>query len=394
MGASRETRNSRARPDHPHRRAGRSHAVSAGNLVAFGDNAILAVPRTGRVAVLNPPARFACEAFAAGRPFAQIVTDYARRYGIAPGRAEQDLRELRRGLARITRRSPLPPAATGPAAAACPPDLEAICAPGPRAIRLTVHGSRRLARLLVFLLLPVRTTASARRHLRVTRCGRAYDISCDGKLLTRTDNLLLARSEVLRHLLLLSHGRRRWLAFLHAAAIAAEGRAWLIAGSSGSGKSTLAAALLREGFGIATDDYAPLEAGTGLLHRVPFAMGIKDASIALLHGTLPAIDRIPAVRFRNREVRYVAPPVLAPERLAVGGLLFPLYDPQAAPELSPLSPEQAFTLCAQGGGWYEGSARRLAELVQWFRQRPAWLITYPDTRSALDLVVPLLGSTR
>ena len=394
MAAAREPRSPRARADQLQRGTGRSHAVSAGRLVAFGDNAILAVPRTGRVAILNPPARFACEAFAAGRPFAKVISDYAQRYGISPDRAEQDLRELRRRVARITRRSPRPPTATAPAAAACPPDLETICAPGPRAVRLTVHGSRRLARLLRFLLQPVRTDSPAHRHLRGIRCGRAYEISCDGRLLTRTDNLLLARSEILRHLLLLSHGRRRWLAFLHAAAVAAEGRAWLIAGSSGSGKSTLAAALLREGFAIATDDYAPLEAGSGLLHRVPFAMGIKDASIALLRGTLPAIDGIPAVRFRNREVRYVAPPVLAPERLPVGGLLFPLYDPQAAPELSPLSPEQAFTLCARGGGWYEGSPRRLAELVRWFRQRPAWMLTYPDTRSALDLVLPLLGSTR
>ncbi len=392
-----ETRGPRAvtpRPARPPRttaKTGRNRTVPAGRLVPLGDGAILALPDNGRIAVLNPAARFACEALAGGRPFPEVVGAYARRFGIPASRAERDLRELRRGLRRLGREpSPARAHAAGSAADA-PADLRDDYAPGPRPVRLTVRGSPRLARLLRHLLEPARTLGPARVRLTVTRDGRYYDIRRDGTLLTRTDDLLLARSETLRHLLLSSHGRRRWLAFLHGAAVAGNGDAWLIAGSSGSGKSTLAATLLREGLALVTDDYAPLEAGSGLLHRVPFAMGVKDASIALLRDLLPALERVPRLRFRNREVRYVAPPTVAADRLPVAGLLFPLHDPTSRPSLTPLAPEQAFTLCAQGGGWFESSPRRLSELLAWFRSKPAWLVTYPDSRSALDLLLPLLG---
>jgi len=390
-GGSRTATPRPARPSRGTAIAGRNRTVPAGRLVPLGDGAVLALPDSGRVAVLNPAARFACEALVGGRPFSEVVGAYARRFGIPISRAERDLRDLRRGLRSLAREpSPAQAEPAGPAADA-PADLRDDYAPGPRPVRLTIHGSPRLARLLRHLLEPARSAGSARVRLTVTRHRRYYDIRRDGTLLTRTDDLLLARSETLRHLLLSSHGRRRWLAFLHGAAVAGNGSAWLIAGSSGSGKSTLAASLLRGGFSLVTDDYAPLEAGSGLLYRVPFAMGVKDASIALLRDLLPALEkRGPRVRFRNREVRYVAPPMAAADRLPVAGLLFPLHDPRSRPSLAPLAPEQAFTLCAQGGGWFEGSPRRLAELVSWFRRKPAWLVTYPDSRSALDLLLPLL----
>ncbi len=393
MGATRAAGAGRARAFPSPARAGRNPAVPAGTLVPLGDNAILALPERGRIAVLNPPARFACQALRAGRPFPEIVRDYARRFRLPASQAERDLQRLRLDLRRLLR-EPVPPSAETPSdAPAGAVELRGDYAPGPRAVRLTVHGSPRLARLLRFLLLPVATRRRPRLRLTVTRHGRHYDISSAGTLLSRTDDMLLARSEILRHLLLLSHGRRRWLAFLHGAAVAGHGRAWLITGSSGSGKSTLAAALLREGWSFVTDDYAPIEAGTGFLHRVPYAMGIKDASIDLLRDLFPGIDGVPPVRFRGREVRYLPPPPADADRLPVAGLLFPLHDPASTPSLSPLPPEAAFALCASGGGWFEGSPRRLEELVDWFRDRPAWLATYPDTRSALELLRPLLERT-
>ncbi len=393
MGNARPAGRDRAGPSPISSGAGRDRRIPAGRLVPLGDNAVFAAPESGRVAVLNPAARFACEALATDRPLADIAADYARRFRTSPARAEQELRELHRDFRRLLRPPRRPPPDTS-AVVEGTVELDGVYAAGPRPVRLTVAGSPRLARLLRFLLRPAAVRGPARPRLTVVKRGRHYDIRHGGRLLTRTDDLLLARSETLRHLLLLAHGRRRWLAFLHAAAIAGERGAWVIAGASGSGKSTLAAALLGRGFSLVTDDYAPVEAGSGLLHRVPFAVGIKDASIDLLRDRLPDLLDVPPVRFRGRVVRYLPPPMPDRDRLPVAGLLFPLHDPASEPSLTPLAPEEAFALCAGGGGWFEGSPRRLAELVEWFRRRPAWAVTYPDTPSALDLLRPLLGDGR
>jgi hypothetical protein len=57
--------------------------------------------------------------------------------------------------------------------------------------------------------------------------------------------------------------------FLHAGAVAVDGRALILPGSSGAGKSTLVEALLRAGADYLSDEYAPLDLG-GRVH--PYAL--------------------------------------------------------------------------------------------------------------------------
>jgi hypothetical protein len=65
-------------------------------------------------------------------------------------------------------------------------------------------------------------------------------------------------------------------AVLHAGAVAHAGRAWLLAGPSGAGKTTLSLALLERGFPLLSDDFAPLELSTGLVHRFPKSLGVRE----------------------------------------------------------------------------------------------------------------------
>jgi hypothetical protein len=65
-------------------------------------------------------------------------------------------------------------------------------------------------------------------------------------------------------------------AVLHAGAVAHAGRAWLLAGPSGAGKTTLALALLERGFPLLSDDFAPLELATGLVHPFPKSLGVRE----------------------------------------------------------------------------------------------------------------------
>lgn len=71
------------------------------------------------------------------------------------------------------------------------------------------------------------------------------------------------------------HARRRL--FVHAAAVAWEGRAVLVPGRSFSGKSTLAAALLRRGATYLSDEYAVLDEN-GLVHPFPRPLRLRDAN--------------------------------------------------------------------------------------------------------------------
>ncbi|MCU0223800.1 MAG: hypothetical protein MUF27_06975 [Acidobacteria bacterium] len=65
-------------------------------------------------------------------------------------------------------------------------------------------------------------------------------------------------------------------AVLHAAAVAHAGCAWLLAGPSGAGKTTLSLALLERGFPLLSDDFAPFELATGLVHPFPKSLGVRE----------------------------------------------------------------------------------------------------------------------
>ena len=208
----------------------------------------------------------------------------------------------------------------------------------------------------------------------------------------RTNDWMIARSEVLRRLILAAHPGREWLAVLHAAAVSGPGGAALLCGFSGAGKSTLTGYLLASGLGLVTDDYAPIEAGSGLVWPVPFGLSVKEGSWPLLAPHFPDLARTPVVRTRQRRQRYVPPPRATAAPQPVRCLVFPLYQPGAGMDLTALRPGEALELCARSGGWYESSPARLAELVGWLGDKPAYALSYGDTAAAVAAVRCLLAA--
>ena len=189
------------------------------------------------------------------------------------------------------------------------PALDVICRAGEVPVRLRVWPTR-LAGLLRAVTLPSHAAAAdaplCASSVEVHRQGRSYLLHVDGEHLLATNDLMVARSETLRRLVLASQPRREWLAVLHGAGVAGPAGAALLCGFSGAGKSTLTGLLVASGLELVTDDYAPIEAGTRLLWPVPFGLSVKEGSWPLLAPHFPALADAPLIRSRARRQRYLA----------------------------------------------------------------------------------------
>lgn len=81
---------------------------------------------------------------------------------------------------------------------------------------------------------------------------------------------------------------------LHAAAVARDGRALLLAAPSGSGKTTLTLAMLERGFELLSDDFAPMERASGLIHPFPKTPRIRPGPGQRLGLARPRLALSPA----------------------------------------------------------------------------------------------------
>ena len=161
--------------------------------------------------------------------------------------------------------------------------------------------------------------------------------------------------------------RRPELLFLHAAALAHGGRAWLLAGDSGSGKSTTAWGLLRQGLGYLSDELSPIDLRTLQVLGYPHALCMKrppPAPYALPPG---ALDLGATLHVPVSEL----PGPVARDPCTLAGIVFVRHRPGLAePALRPLGAAEAcarlyvVTLNALAhGGHGLDAVQRLAERV-------------------------------
>ena len=362
------------------------------------DMALVAVPGTRTVAVVDAVTRTVLEGWRDGQDEAAIVDTLSRTGGIDRVSATQQARALRHIWAALARSGARPVHAPSPPPDDMrPPALDGWCRVGPQPVRLRIRPPR-LAALVAGITAGCRMAGGLDGEdrtspvLDVWRVAGHYLLFQDGRHLLTTDSLMVARSETLRRLVLAAHPGRAWLAVLHAAAVAGPAGAALLCGTSGAGKSTLTALLLTAGLDLVTDDYAPLEMGSNLLWPVPYGLSVKEGSWPLVQPHFPHLPAAPIVRTRGRRQRYLQPPRFATAPQPVRCLIFPCYHQGAAVELAALRSGEALTLCAQSGGWYESSRERLAEFVQWLERMPAYVLSYGDGAAAAGIVRRLLAA--
>ena len=360
------------------------------------DVALVAAPTTGAVAVVDAAARAVLEGLRDGQGKSAIAAMLTRGYGVEPSGAVRQVADLRRAWLRLAsarkRRTSSPP----PKPEQSGPALDAVYAVGATPVRLRLWPPR-LAMLVGAVTAACRADgewvgAQSMPTLEARRVRGRYQLYEDGRHVLTTANVMIARSETLRRLVLAGHHERKWIAMLHAAGVAGPDGAALLCGTSGAGKSTLTAMLLAAGLDLVTDDYAPLEAGSHRLWPVPFGMSAKEGSWPLLAAHFPDLATLPVIRSRGRRQRYLRPPRLATTPQRVRCLIFPLYRPGAELDLLALRPGEALELCARSGGWYESSRERLEEFTRWLVQTPAYAMSYGDGAAAVSTVLRLLAA--
>jgi len=170
-----------------------------------------------------------------------------------------------------------------------------------------------------------------------------------------------------KHLTVALQRRRPELLFLHAAALARGGRAWLLAGDSGAGKSTTTWALLHHGWRYLSDELAPIDLASGRVHPYPRALCLKRRP--------PLVYPLPEAVLDLGRTLHVPPDALPgaveTRPRALGGIVFVRYRAGlAAPALRPLGRAEAcarlyvVTLNALAhAGHGLDAAQRLAERV-------------------------------
>jgi hypothetical protein len=139
--------------------------------------------------------------------------------------------------------------------------------------------------------------------------------------------------------------RYRYFIAIHAGVVGNGDRCILLPGAPGRGKTTLTAALGRSGFCYFSDEFALLDDQTLRVRPVPLSLTIKPGAVALLSPYYPELEHLAGhAREDGQVVRYLNPDGAGDDWARshpVGWIIFPMYAPNAATDLRPVSRPEA-----------------------------------------------------
>ena len=224
-----------------------------------------------------------------------------------------------------------------------------------------------------------------------------FRLTYRGELIREVPTIAGMLAAVPQFLLRLEHPDRSLLAYAHAAAVCRGGHSILMPGPGGAGKSTLTAFLVARGFDYLGDDIIALAEDDGALLPLPTSLSIKSGSWDLVGQFFATLANRPSLFRYGRTMRYLEPEgnyqalTSAPSPSAI---VFPAYKAGAPTRLSPLPPLQTMLrlVGAQAALLPPATEGRLAKLVEFVEQTPAYELTYSELPGALQAIEDLLAS--
>lgn len=365
---------------------------------SFQDGAILYDARSGRLFRLNASGAVAWQALRRGAERDAIARALGREHGVAPDRARADAAAFLAALGRgglLGRRSANRTRWRPPRPPETPPALQATYRIGGRRVAVSCHPPR-VAAGFAPLAAPALAPDDGPPDLRLTLHFErgAFRLTRDGRDAGVYDTAPAARWALARELV---GAGQPWLAMLHAAAAATPAGCLLLCGGSGRGKSTLLAGLVHAGAQFMADDIAPLQAQPQLIWPTPLAISVKQGSWRMVGRLFPQLGEAPVVRFGGRTMRYLWPPahaVAEPRGLPVVAAVFPARRLGAAAKLERLDAVQSLILLGEGGSVLPAEDDGLAAFLAWWRDVPAYRLTYGRLEDAVALVGDLLDARR
>jgi hypothetical protein len=118
-----------------------------------------------------------------------------------------------------------------------------------------------------------------------------YEFGRDGEVLVRGLRLQYALAALQREMRAAIARAAPNHVFIHAGAVAHNGKAIIIPGTSFAGKTTLVSALVRAGAIYLSDEFAPID-HEGLVHPFPTALGLRDESPVQVEQDIRAIGGV------------------------------------------------------------------------------------------------------
>ncbi|HWC14338.1 MAG TPA: hypothetical protein VG929_07065 [Actinomycetota bacterium] len=189
--------------------------------------------------------------------------------------------------------------------------------------------------------------------------------------------------------------RARDFVFLHAGAVASEGRALLLPARMDCGKSSLTLALLGAGWDYLSDELAPIDPVTRRVYPFPKLISLDAGSLEFFPGVTQRLEDRRGLSAALPE-RYVRPEDVdagTADKAPVAWLVFPTSDFGGPVRLTPVSTAAAVEgMAANALNLYRYGDRGVALLASVARDAAAFTISGGDPRARAEEITRQLSS--
>jgi hypothetical protein len=356
--------------------------------------------RSCRLHILNPTASLLWRSLGRGESAAVVARRAARRFRVPLDRVEKDFAAALAQFESQGLLGPMPDPVPAPPAPALRPATLAL-APAERqqrhyriagssfSVATTAAGWWLIEPVIAHLAEPAGAAGLA---IEICPHGAQFALNVGGHERIRTASTARLQAALLRVVAGLACADPRWLAVLHAGAVARDGRCFVFPAQGGSGKTTLVAALMRAGYGVLGDDIVALDDATLQLAPLPLPLRIKRDGWPLVGRWFPELHAGAVHADGAKRIRLLVPRAPAGDAWRAGHEVTCLISlarrASAAPRLEPCSHLEMLQVLFGANAMIAGTcdARRVRRVLQWVRSRPAYRLVYGEAEDAVALL--------